>query len=198
MSEQAVAYVRGLRLADPDVERVLVLLAERTTVECWGEEPSVMGVELDDSVDIPQLAAAAGMDAQQFRSLLRQLKTMVPMDVIEHDGGVWEIVYGPSYTNRGTNAVKSSTSAPIGGIQPFTMPGWDRYSTWGYEDGLGHFYAQLYRNSDNPDAAPRIWITPPQYVVTTVDDLAEAIATAIAPYEAVPPPAEVIKIWLKH
>lgn len=84
----------------------------------------------------------------------------------------------------------------IDGIQAFTMPGWDDYSTWGYEDGLGHFYAQLYRNSDDRDAAPRIWITPPQHVATTVDELAEAIAAAVAPYEAVPPPAEVIKIWL--
>lgn len=82
-------------------------------------------------------------------------------------------------------------------IQPFTMPGWDDYSTWGYEEGMGHYYAQLYRNSDDSDGPPRIWITPPRYLPRTVDELAETIATAIAPHEAVSPPAAAIKRWLK-
>jgi hypothetical protein len=44
--------------------------------------------------------------------------------------------------------------------------------------------------SADPSAQPRIWITPPRYVVTTVDELAKAIA----PYEVVPLPVEMIKV----
>jgi len=52
--------------------------------------------------------------------------------------------------------------------------------------------APYWTASCRPSAQPRIWITPPRYVVTTVDELAEAIA----PYEVVPLPAEMIKVWL--
>lgn len=197
--KQAVAYVQGLHLPDPDAERVFLLLVERTRTSSWdGEQPPVMGLELREA-DIPYFAASAGIDAPQFRRLLRAMKITIPMDVLEHRDGVWEIVYGPSYTNRKNKAAApTSGDAPIGGIQPFTMPGWDRFSTWGYEEGLGHFYAQLYRNSDDRDAAPRIWITPPAYVVATVDELAETIATAIAPYEPMYLTASVISKWLKQ
>lgn len=78
----------------------------------------------------------------------------------------------------------------------FTMPGWERFSTWGEMELQGHLWAQLYLNEDDRDAAPRIWITPPRYVPCTVDELTEAIAAAIAPYEAVPPPPGLIKAWL--
>ncbi|MEU4229463.1 hypothetical protein AB0F17_34645 [Nonomuraea sp. NPDC026600] len=151
-------------------------------------------MDLHDS-DIPALAAEAGLGAQRFRSVLRELKAAVPMDVLEHSDGVWEIVYGPSYT-RPKTAVPPSGQAGGDGIRAFTMPGWEQYSTWGYEEGLGHLYAQLYRNTDDRDAAPRIWITPPGHVVTTVDQLAKVIAEAIAPHELVPPPTELIKMWL--
>ncbi len=81
-------------------------------------------------------------------------------------------------------------------VRAFTMPGWDHHSTWGEEEGLGHFYAQLYRNSDDRDGPPLIWITPPRHVVTSIDALAEAIAAAIGPFEPVPPPAVAIKAWM--
>lgn len=197
MSRQAVAYVQGLCLADPNAERLLLLLAERTETSPWeGEQPRVMALDLRDA-DIPQLAVEAGIDADEFRRLLRALRNTVPMDVLEHPDGIWEIYYGPSYTNpEKANEARAFSDTQIGGIRQFTMPGWDQYSTWGYEEGLGHLYAQLYRNIDDPGMQPRIWITPPRYVVTTVDELAEAIATAIARYEVVPMPADMIKIWL--
>ncbi|WP_329321641.1 hypothetical protein [Streptomyces sp. NBC_01262] len=199
MSRQAVAYAQRIRIADERAQRVFLLLAERTPAlgDPRDGEPPVMGLELPDA-DIPALAARAGIDAAEFRRLLRVLKQTVPMDVLEHADGVWEIVYGPSYTDRKKPAPGSGASreASDGAPQAFWMPGWDHYSTWGYEDGLGHLYAQIIHNQDGPDAEPRIWITPPQYLVRTVDELAQAIADAIAPYAPVPPPAAVIKMWL--
>ncbi|MEU9835928.1 hypothetical protein AB0D67_30710 [Streptosporangium sp. NPDC048047] len=191
MSERAIAYVQSLGLTDRTAERVFLLLAERTRAD---EQSPVMGLQLRE-VDIPDLAARAGMDTQQFRDLLRALKTMVRMDVLEHDGG-WEIVYGPAYTTPQPPSPARTGPVGIGAIQPFTMPGWDDYSTWGQEEGLGHLYAQLYRNGDNPGAAPRIWITPPRYLVQTIDELAAAIASAITPYAGGCVPPEAIKRWL--
>jgi hypothetical protein len=81
------------------------------------------------------------------------------------------------------------------------MPGWENHSIWGVDEPLGrpdlrYLYAQLYLNTDDPDAAPRIWITPPRYASATLDELAQAIATEIAPYSPVPVPPGVIRIWL--
>jgi hypothetical protein len=42
------------------------------------------------------LTSGIGIDAEEFRRLLRLLKTTVAMDVLEHKDGVWEIVYGPT------------------------------------------------------------------------------------------------------
>ncbi|AVV45360.1 hypothetical protein QFZ56_006236 [Streptomyces achromogenes] len=52
-----------------------------------------------------------------------------------------------------------------------------------------HLYAQLIPNQGGPDAEPRIWITPPRHTVQTVDELADVISAAIAPYEPVRCPA---------
>ncbi|MFI7537846.1 hypothetical protein [Streptosporangium sp. NPDC049376] len=138
MSKHAIAYVQGLQLADPTVERVLLLLAERTNT--WNQERPVMGLELRDA-DIPRPAVEAKMSAQEFRHLPRTMKNTVRMDVLEHSDGVWEIVYGPSCTGRAPTAAAQPADAPIGAIQAFTMPGWDHYSTWGYDASLGHLYA---------------------------------------------------------
>jgi hypothetical protein len=81
-------------------------------------------------------------------------------------------------------------------IRTFDLPGWEDYSTWGEEEGLGHLYAQLYANEDDPDGPPRVWITPPTYVVRSVDELAQMIAQAIAPHVAVALPAVIIKDYL--
>ncbi|WP_435583461.1 hypothetical protein [Amycolatopsis thermoflava] len=200
MSKQAITYVQRLGIADKRAEQVFLLLAERTkiTSDVLGADvPDVMGLEVAPT-DIPVLAAQVGLDPEGFRAQLRSLKQHVRMDVLEHDDGVWEIVYGPSYTDRKRSAHLPPDIAEgnVGGLNAFLVPGWDHFSTWGYEDGLGHYYAQLYHNSDDRDAAPRIWITPPKYVVRTIDDLAQAIAEALAPYERVPMPAALVKMYL--
>ncbi|WP_457034339.1 hypothetical protein [Kitasatospora sp. P5_F3] len=201
MSTQALAYVQGLRIEDETTRQVFLLLAEHTKQSSWAEDPPlVLGLELRDR-DIPAHAARLDITPQEFRRQLRLLKATIPMDVLEHQAeGVWEIVYGPSYTNpappRPDRRV-AEPGAPAGPIEVFSMPGWDDCSTWGWETGLGHLYAQIIHNNDDPDAEPRIWITPPRYVLRTVDELAAAIAEAIAPYYVkVPPPAAVIKMWL--
>ncbi len=38
------------------------------------------------------------------------------------------------------------------------LDGWDDRSTWGYDDGIGSFYAQLWRNPGDTDA-PEIWLS---------------------------------------
>lgn len=161
-----------------------------------------MGLLLHDA-DIPQMAARLGIEASEFRRQLRALKTMVRMDVMEHRDGAWEIVYGPCYINHSKKAVPATDDGQIGGIQAFTMPGWENYSTWGLEEVLGRrdqgcFYAQLYLNTDDPDAEPRIWITPPHYVLSTMDELAAAITDQVSRHMGIDFPAEVIKTWLKR
>lgn len=202
VSKKAIAYVHSTGIADETAGRVFLLLAERTKTRSDSssyddEIPDVMGLELT-ATDIPALAARAGVDAQEFRRQLRGLKTHVLMDVLEHPDGVWEIVYGPSYT-RPSPPRPAAGDITDSGPHPFWMPGWDQYSTWGYQaapGGHGHWYAQIIHNSDDPNAEPRIWITPPRYLVRSVDDLAETIAQALAPYERIRPPAVLIKSWL--
>lgn len=38
------------------------------------------------------------------------------------------------------------------------LPGWEHQSIWGWNEGTGSFYAQLWRNSSSSDA-PEIWLT---------------------------------------
>lgn len=203
MSERAVAYVRERRLADPAAERVFLALAERTKPS-WSDndDESPMGVLLSDA-DIPGLAAGLGIDAGRFRGLLRELRDLVPMTVLEHRDGTWEIVYGPPYTSpeKPPEPMPARDGDDIGPVNPFTMPGWDDYSTWGLDKPLGqadmsYLYAQLYRNTDDPGGAPRVWITPPAYAPATLGQLAQAIATEIARYEPVSFPPVVIRRWL--
>jgi hypothetical protein len=200
--QRAIAYVQGRRLADPLAERVFLTLAERTAPSDLDDDDSPMGLLLSDT-DIPRLAAGLGIDADRFRSLLREVRDLVPMDVLEHSDGTWEIVYGPPYTSppEPLQLRPAEDGDDIGPVNPFTMPGWESYSTWGLDKPLGltdqgYLYAQLYRNTDDPGAAPRIWITPPGYAPTTLDQLAQAIATEITPYEPVPLPPSAIRIWL--
>ncbi|MFF7098442.1 hypothetical protein ACFY9A_39665 [Streptomyces rubradiris] len=200
MSRHAISYVRGLEIADETALRVFLLLAERTTARGGryrpDDIPEIMGLELQDP-DIPALAAQIGLTPEDFRQQLRELKKHVRMDVLEHTDGVWEIVYGPSYT-RPAKPRLAQPDLTQDGPHPFWLPGWEKYSTWGYEqspDGP-YLYAQLIPNQDGPDAEPRIWITPPGHVVRTVDELAETIATALAPYQPVVMPTSLIKTWL--
>jgi hypothetical protein len=201
LSHRAVAYVQGLRLADPAAARVLLMLAERTETPDFDDEDSPMGLLLGDA-DIPGLAAGLGLDPGRFRDLLCELRDLVPMDVLEHRDGTWEIVYGPPYTSPPQPQPRPARDEDeIGPRHQFAMPGWEDYSTWGLDKPLGladhsYLYAQLCLNTDDPDAEPRIWITPPRYAPATLDRLAEAIATEIASYEPVPPPPVVIRSWL--
>lgn len=201
MNKHALAYVRSLDIADETARRVFLLLAARTDASpppyAPEEAPIIMGLELRDA-DIPALAQEAGLHAEGFREQLRQLKQHVRMDVLEHADGIWEIVYGPSYT-RAPKPRPAEPDLSRGGPHPYWAPGWEKYSTWGYESdpsGQTHLYAQLIANQDGPDAEPRIWITPPSHVVHDVDGLAEAIAAALAPYEPVAVPAVLVKRWL--
>lgn len=197
MSREAVEYVRSRELSD--AAQVFMLLAQRSaSPRVPDDRPYAMGLELSDD-EIPALAAGIGLDAEEFRRLLRLLKETVPMDVLEHSDGVWEIVFGYGYTDpKPMRPAESGTAGGFPAIKAFAVPGWERFSTWGCEDGLGHFYAQLYLNSDDRDAEPRIWITPPRYAPRTIDELAQAIATEMAPYEAVAPPPAVVKLWLRR
>lgn len=201
MSRQAVAYVQQAAVADETAKQVFLALAERTRTRddphSPDEMPDIMGLELLDA-DILSLAARAGLSAEAFRKQLRGLKQHVPMDVLEHGDGVWEIIYGPSYTQP-SSPRPATPDTTKGGPHPFWMPGWEDYSTWGYESGPGghqHLYAQIIHNQDGPDAEPRIWITPPRHIVRTVDELAAIIADAISGYGPVPPPAFEVKRWL--
>jgi hypothetical protein len=164
VSKRAIAYVQSRRLADPDAARVFLLLAERTQASSFGDELAPLGLLVADT-DLPGLAAEVGINADRFRNVLRQLRDLVPMDVLEHPDGVWEIVYGPGYTDP--PSLPARDGEPVGFRNVFAMPGWESYSTWGRDEPLGlsehaYLYAQLYRNSDDPDDAPRIWITPPR------------------------------------
>jgi hypothetical protein len=202
VSHRAIAYVQGRHLADLDAAKVFLMLAERTKSSSFDDDETPMGLLLNDA-DIPGLATRLGIDTDRFRNLLRQLRDMVPMDVLEHPDGVWEIVYGPSYTNpkKPPQPRAARDGDHIEPVNPFTMPGWEKYSTWGRDTPLGladdaYLYAQLYLNTDDPGARPRIWITPPKYVATTLDQLAEAIASEITLYSPVRIPPQVIRIWL--
>ncbi|WP_327378845.1 hypothetical protein OG393_33570 (plasmid) [Streptomyces sp. NBC_01216] len=201
MSRHATAYVNSLGITDATVRAVLQLLAELT--DAPGDHrrpddvPDIMGLHLQDS-DVPALAVRAGLAPEEFRQQLRGLKQHVKMDVLEHSDGLWEIVYGPSYT-RPPKPRPAEPDLTRGGPHPFWLPGWEKYSTWGYEQDPGghqHLYAQLIPNQDGPDAEPRIWITPPRHTVQTLDELAEVIAESIAPYEPVRMPGVLIKRWL--
>ncbi|MFI8793910.1 hypothetical protein [Streptomyces sp. NPDC055105] len=200
-NRHAIAYVRGLGIEDETARRVFLVLAERTDAPGGqyrpDDVPEIMGLELRDS-DIPALAQRSGLSAEEFREQLRRLKQHVRMDVLEHPDGVWEIIYGASYT-RPPKPKPAKPDLTRGGPHPFWMPGWEKFSTWGYDSdpsGQVHLYAQLIPNRDGPDADPRVWITPPSHLVFSIDELAEAISAAIAPYGPVAPPAELIKHWL--
>jgi hypothetical protein len=65
-------------------------------------------------------------------------------------------------------------------IYMLDLPGWEGLSTWGWDDGLGCFYAQLTRNGNSDDNGPDVWITRGRYplTITELTVLAPAIALA--------------------
>jgi hypothetical protein len=59
------------------------------------------------------------------------------------------------------------------------LDGWDHKSTWGWDDGVGSYYAQMTRNGKSDANGPEIWITPPTFpAIMSPEALAEAIAHA--------------------
>lgn len=38
--------------------------------------------------------------------------------------------------------------------------GWADFSTWGYDSGMGSFYAQLTCDTSSDDDGPDVWVTP--------------------------------------
>jgi hypothetical protein len=63
-------------------------------------------------------------------------------------------------------------------IAPFTLPGWEDYSIWGY-DRIGEtWFAQLWRNSDDATEVPRHWLGANNRLAT-IDALAVAIGIDI-------------------
>ncbi|MFD9405928.1 hypothetical protein ACFWBN_02730 [Streptomyces sp. NPDC059989] len=194
--------MRSRDITDETARKVFLLLAELTHAP--GDPyrpqdvPEVMGLELLDA-DVPELARRVGIAPEEFRSRLRALRELVRMDVLEHVAdGVWEIVYGPLYGDAPAARVPKP-DLTRGGPHAFRMPGWEQFSTWGYESGPHgetNLYAQLIANQDGAHADPRIWITPPRYLVRDIEELATVIAVALVPYVPVPPPASLIKSWL--
>lgn len=47
-------------------------------------------------------------------------------------------------------------------IDPVWISGWAAYSTWGWDSGTSAWYAQMYRDTSDPDAAPDHHIHAPQ------------------------------------
>ena len=62
-------------------------------------------------------------------------------------------------------------------IYPVFIDGWDQLSTWGWDSGMGSYYAQLTRNGKSDDNGPEVWITPPAWPVM---QLPQTLAKAIA------------------
>jgi hypothetical protein len=74
-------------------------------------------------------------------------------------------------------SVLQSTIARMS-IHGLLLDGWDGLSTWGYDDLMGSFYAQLTRNGHSDDDGPDVWITPGSSwpAIHHADVLAELIA----------------------
>lgn len=188
MSREAVEYVRGLGLpAGPRVRVFMVLALLASGRQPRTGMPDLMGLVVRDG-DIAGLAGVAEVTEAGFREELG----LLPARVRELTGGRTEIVFGPGCDSGPPGPDRE---AEMAGRKGFAMPGWEDYSVWGYEEGAG-FWAQLWRNADDPDAGPRIWITPARGPVTSVSGLARAIARELAACEAVPPPAAVVRTWL--
>jgi hypothetical protein len=67
------------------------------------------------------------------------------------------------------------------GPAPLPLDGWDRASTWGWDDATGSLYAHLWRNTDEPAKSSAIWIGPDDYTsaITLPETLAQHIALAV-------------------
>ena len=72
---------------------------------------------------------------------------------------------------------------PMPNVVRMALPGWDRYSVWGWDATGGHVFARLWGNADDPDMPPTIRIghggpgSDGAFSIN-VDGLAELIAKA--------------------
>ena len=66
------------------------------------------------------------------------------------------------------------------GRQVLPLDGWNRASTWGWDEATGSLYAHLWRNVDDPAKPPTVRIGPDDYTPTITCDatLAQHIAMA--------------------
>ncbi|MGW6308768.1 hypothetical protein ACWFRQ_21520 [Streptomyces niveus] len=44
-------------------------------------------------------------------------------------------------------------------VHPLELNGWEQYSTWGFDTGVSSYFAVLYRNTDDPDEQPTVWLS---------------------------------------
>jgi len=66
------------------------------------------------------------------------------------------------------------------GRQVLPLDGWNRASTWGWDEATGSLYAHLWRNVDDPAKPPTVRIGPDEYTpaITLLPTLAQYIAMA--------------------
>lgn len=65
-------------------------------------------------------------------------------------------------------------------IYALMIDGWERKSTWGYDEAIRSLYAQLTRNGNSDDDGPDVWLTPPRIpAILAPATLAKYIAQAI-------------------
>lgn len=63
-------------------------------------------------------------------------------------------------------------------MNPLDLPGWSDYSTWGWDDGIGSYFAELIRDeSDDPDE-PEFWLSGVDPRFKTKEALARGIGIA--------------------
>jgi hypothetical protein len=67
------------------------------------------------------------------------------------------------------------------GPAPLPLDGWDRASTWGWDEATGSLYACLWRNTDDPAKPPAVRIAPDDYTpaITFPEVLAQHVALAV-------------------
>lgn len=63
-------------------------------------------------------------------------------------------------------------------IRPLLLPQWDEASTWGFDTGIGAFFAQLYRNGTNYSEPPTVWLVGVSPDLHNTVDLRDEIAKA--------------------
>jgi hypothetical protein len=66
------------------------------------------------------------------------------------------------------------------GRQALPLDGWNRASTWGWDEATGSLYAHLWRNADDTAKPPTVRIGPDEYTppITLLPTLAQYIAMA--------------------